>query len=57
MKTSKSNSPSEAVTLADNGTLKTYQTVEESTGEVVSTYKYLEGHPRQYRFDGATCCL
>ncbi len=31
--------------------LKPYQTVEESTGEVVSKYKYLEGHPRQYRFD------
>ena len=31
--------------------LKPYQTTNESTGEVVSKYKYLEGHPRQYRFD------
>ena len=25
--------------------------VREQTGEVVNKYKYLEGHPRQYRFD------
>ncbi|CCH02285.1 hypothetical protein FAES_4285 [Fibrella aestuarina BUZ 2] len=25
--------------------------IHETTGEVVSRYKYLEGHPRQYRFD------
>ncbi|WP_229379591.1 hypothetical protein [Fibrella forsythiae] len=25
--------------------------IHEGTGEVVSRYKYLEGHPRQYRFD------
>jgi len=28
-----------------------YQKVHELTGEVVNKYKYLEGHPRQYRFD------
>ncbi|MEZ0487479.1 hypothetical protein [Fibrella aquatica] len=31
--------------------LKPYQMIHEGTGEVVSRYKYLEGHPRQYRFD------
>jgi len=31
--------------------LKVYQKVHETTGEIVSRYKYLEGHPRQYRFD------
>ncbi|NEU70607.1 hypothetical protein GK091_27325 [Spirosoma agri] len=25
--------------------------IRESTGEVINKYKYLEGHPRQYRFD------
>ncbi|WP_229369635.1 hypothetical protein [Fibrivirga algicola] len=25
--------------------------IHEGTGEVISKYKYLEGHPRQYRFD------
>ena len=32
-------------------TLKPYQTIRESSGEVINKYKYLEGHPRQYRFD------
>ena len=32
-------------------TLKPYQMIRESTGEVINRYKYLEGHPRQYRFD------
>ncbi|GAA4448845.1 hypothetical protein GCM10023189_07330 [Nibrella saemangeumensis] len=31
--------------------LKPYQKIHEVTGEVVNKYKYLEGHPRQYRFD------
>jgi hypothetical protein len=31
--------------------LKPYQIADEQTGEVRSKYKYLEGHPRQYRFD------
>lgn len=32
-------------------TMKPYQIIRESTGEVINKYKYLEGHPRQYRFD------
>ncbi|WP_245565053.1 hypothetical protein [Spirosoma spitsbergense] len=28
-----------------------YQTLDEDTGEIVDIFKYLEGHPRQYRFD------
>lgn len=31
--------------------LKPYQKVDETTGEIFSKYKYLEGSPRQYRFD------
>ncbi len=31
--------------------LKSYQLLDSFTGEIVSRYKYLEGHPRQYRFD------
>lgn len=40
---------SSEVRLSDR--LKPYQKVHELTGEVVNKYKYLEGHPRQYRFD------
>jgi len=32
-------------------TLKPYQFIRESDGNVANKYKYLEGHPRQYRFD------
>ncbi len=32
-------------------TLKPYQKVSEVTGEVADRFKYLEGHPRSYRFD------
>lgn len=32
-------------------TLQVWEKVHPLTGEVVSKYKYLEGHPRQYRFD------
>lgn len=32
--------------------LKPYQRIHEVSGTVVDTFKYLEGHPRQYRFDG-----
>ncbi|GAA4464781.1 hypothetical protein GCM10023189_44510 [Nibrella saemangeumensis] len=32
-------------------TLKPYQKIHEVTGQIVNKYKYLEGHPRQYRFD------
>lgn len=31
--------------------IKSWQTINGQTGEVVSKYKYLEGHPRNYRFD------
>ena len=31
--------------------LKPYQKLNQKTGKVGSIYKYLEGHPRQYRFD------
>ncbi|QHT72242.1 hypothetical protein GXP67_32035 [Rhodocytophaga rosea] len=31
--------------------LKTYQIIEPINGEILSKYKYLEGHPKQYRFD------
>jgi hypothetical protein len=34
-----------------SNTLKPFQTVDTATGEVINKYKYLEGHPRQYRFD------
>lgn len=37
--------------LTPSESLKPYQKINELTGEVVSKYKYLEGHPRQYRFD------
>ncbi len=38
-------------TIQSGLVLKPYQKVHELTGEIVSKYKYLEGHPRQYRFD------
>lgn len=31
--------------------LKSYQIIDPLSGEILSKYKYLEGHPRQYRFD------
>ncbi len=31
--------------------LKSYLSLDAATGELTSRYKYLEGHPRQYRFD------
>lgn len=31
--------------------LKSYQSVDQDTGEVVNRFRYLEGRPRQYRFD------
>lgn len=31
--------------------IKSWQTVNQQTGDVISKYKYLEGHPRNYRFD------
>lgn len=38
-------------TIQSDNVLKSYQKVHELTGEVINKYKYLEGHPRQYRFD------
>lgn len=38
----------------NNVQLKPYQSIDETTGEVVSLIKYLEGNPRQYRFNGQT---
>ncbi|GAB3979331.1 hypothetical protein GCM10028806_44430 [Spirosoma terrae] len=43
-------------TIQSANALKAYQKIDESTGEVMNIgvtrrYKYLEGHPRQYRFD------
>ncbi|GAB2547199.1 hypothetical protein [Spirosoma aerophilum] len=35
----------------NNHGLLPYQKVHELTGEVVDKFKYLEGHPRQYRFE------
>ncbi|AUD05338.1 hypothetical protein [Spirosoma pollinicola] len=40
-----------AATPAVSSSLKPYQKLNEQTGEVINKYKYLEGHPRQYRFD------
>ena len=31
--------------------IKSWQTINQQNGDVVSKYKYLEGHPRNYRFD------
>jgi len=45
------NNATETTEAALQPTVKTYQTIDEQTGEVRSKYKYLEGHPRQYRFD------
>lgn len=46
-------STQEVVTTANSGvsTVKSYQRLDESTGEVSSKIKYLKGAPRQYRFD------
>lgn len=37
--------------VLNSGHLKSYQSLDVHTGEVISKYKYLEGHPKQYRFD------
>jgi hypothetical protein len=39
------------VTLEPVSNIKSWQTVNQKTGDIVSKYKYLEGHPRNYRFD------
>ena len=42
---------SQLSTIQSETALKPYQKIHELTGEVANRYKYLEGHPRQYRFD------
>lgn len=31
--------------------IKSWQTIDQKNGDVISKYRYLEGHPRNYRFD------
>ena len=50
MKT-QSATPAQLSPIAAPTGLKPYQRVDPKTGLVGSIYKYLEGHPRQYRFD------
>lgn len=38
-------------TLEPITSIKSWQTVNQLNGDVISKYKYLEGHPRNYRFD------
>ena len=46
------NSSSEVKTMTlTSFNLKTYQIIDPVSGEISSKYKYLEGHPKQYRFD------
>ncbi|QIP17424.1 hypothetical protein G8759_34680 [Spirosoma aureum] len=42
---------SQIETNQSGNALKPYQKIHELTNEVINKYKYLEGHPRQYRFD------
>lgn len=38
--------------ITNNGQLtKSYQIADPETGEITSKYRYLEGHPKSYRFD------
>ena len=39
------------ITFEPVSNIKSWQTVNQKTGDIVSKYKYLEGHPRNYRFD------
>lgn len=43
--------PDVSAELVTAPSLKVWEKVHPETGEVVPKYKYLEGHPRQYRFD------
>jgi hypothetical protein len=43
--------PEQPTTAALPTTLRPYEQLDETTGEVRTVFKYLEGHPRQYRFD------
>ncbi len=53
MKTNQTPANSNDQPVQNGLALKLYEKLDESTGEVITTYpfKYLEGHPRQYRFD------
>jgi hypothetical protein len=51
MKTQKQNPAVQAIETSGNPSLKSYQLLDENTGEIQSRYKYLEGHPKSYRFD------
>jgi hypothetical protein len=42
--------PTQSLAAVAKG-LKPYQTLDQNTGEVVSKYRYLSGHPKSYRFD------
>ncbi|MBD2753720.1 hypothetical protein [Spirosoma validum] len=46
-----SNQSTAALVAKALAPLKPYQKIHELTGETVDKYKYLEGHPRQYRCD------
>jgi hypothetical protein len=43
--------PAAAAAHAQGTSLRPYQTVDEDTGEIINTIKYLPGRPKQYRFD------
>src|SRR3712207_4442785 len=45
-----SNSEGKEVVLTSTH-IKPYQIIDVHTGEIINKYKYLEGHPKQYRFD------
>ena len=48
----KANEATNVPADAQNIAAKPYQKLDESTGEYVDQFRYLTGHPRQYRFDG-----
>lgn len=39
------------LTMRPITSIKSWQTIDGANGDVISKYKYLEGHPRNYRFD------
>ena len=45
------NNATDNTTTPEVPALKSHQTFNQATGEIGSKFKYLEGHPRQYRFD------
>ncbi len=38
-------------TLQPVTSIKSWQTIDQQNGDIISRYRYLEGHPRNYRFD------